>query len=53
MVDTGHRNQVGDMRLLLSKRAIMTRLVGLAMLTAALGWLLDLTSEFLLVLRPV
>ncbi len=37
------------MRLLLSKRAIVTRLVGLAVLTAALGWLLDLTSEFLLV----
>lgn len=36
------------MRLLLSKRAILSRLVGLALLTAALGWLFDLTAEFLL-----
>ncbi len=38
------------MRLLLSKRAIVSRLAGLFLLAAALGWLFDLTTEFLLLL---
>ena len=38
------------MRLLLSKRVIVSRLAVLALLAAGLGWLFDLTAEFLLLL---
>jgi len=38
------------MRLLLSKRVIATRLLALAVASALLGWLFDLTLEFLLLL---
>lgn len=38
------------MRLLLSKRVIATRLLALALASALLGWLFDLTLEFLLLL---
>jgi two-component system phosphate regulon sensor histidine kinase PhoR len=41
------------MRLLLSKQAILVRLLSLTLVVGLLGWLFDLTLEFLLVLQTI